>query len=71
MYLCIGIYSIFMLVKIYNYVSALVKNIDDDLNHYFKLKEYFEYGDYRLNDIIDYETVALQCIILYNKGYYY
>lgn len=69
MYLFIGISSIFMLVKIYNYVSALIKNMDDNLNHYFKLKEYFEYGDYRLNDIIDYETVALQSIILYNKGY--
>ena len=58
-----------MLSKISKFILNLFQVDDTNLDEYFNLKEYFEYGTNKINKIIDYENIALQGVLLYNKGF--
>lgn len=58
-----------MLSKVSKFLSDFFQTNDTNLDEYFQLKEYFEYGTNKINEIVDYENIALQGILLYNKGY--
>lgn len=58
-----------MFSKISKSFLELFQINDTDVNEYFQLKEYFEYGTNKLIEIVDYENIALQSILLYNKGF--
>ena len=69
MYLFIVISSIYMLSKVSKFLLDIFQLNDTNLDEYFQLKEYFEYGTNKINEIVDYENIALQGILLYNKGF--
>ena len=58
-----------MLSKVSKFLLDIFQLNDTNLDEYFQLKEYFEYGTNKINEIVDYENIALQGILLYNKGF--